>query len=141
MVNVHLIWHHVVCFLFMFPLLSWYYNVWVWCINLCSYLTSGILPTVMSVIHRMNIKHYRIAYDLIKLAMASLKYIKFYKRLVAPTSVLLRIQVCWDVKLCCWFSVVLPFTSTHLFSTLGNTNPAAQCYITEDMNSLYTSLH
>jgi len=42
----------------------------VWCINLCIYLTSSVLQTVMSVIHRMNIKYYRIAYDLIKVAMA-----------------------------------------------------------------------
>jgi hypothetical protein len=69
----------------------------------------------MSVIHRMNMKYYRIAYDLIKVAVASLKHITFCKRLVAPTSVLLRIQVCWDVKLCYWVSVVLPFTGTHPF--------------------------
>jgi len=81
----------------------------------------------------MNIKYYRIACDLIKVAMACLKHITFGKRLDVPTSVLLRVQVCCDVILCFWVSVFLPFKGTHPFLTLGSTNPAAHYHITEDI--------
>jgi len=89
----------------------------------------------------MNIKYYRIAYNLIKLTMACLKHITFCKRLDVPAAVFLRIQVCWDMTLCCWVSVFLPSKGIHPCSTLGSTNPAAQYHIAEDMNPLYTSVH
>jgi len=89
----------------------------------------------------MNIKYYRIAYNLIKLAMACLKHITFCKRLDVPTAVLLRIELFWDVILYYWVSVFLPLKGTHPCSALGSTNPTAQYHITEEMNPLYTRLH
>jgi hypothetical protein len=54
-------------------------------------------------------------------------------------SVVLKIQVVWDVMLCCWKSLGLLVNMKTLwsFKVLGTNHPAAQHHILEDLDHLH----